>query len=45
MSETNFEDLINMILKDDMQKTISEDCRKIFPISMVEIRKSEVMGG
>jgi len=39
----NYEELIKAILYDDMQRAIKEECKKLYPIGQVEIRKSELL--
>ncbi|MEM7819866.1 MAG: 30S ribosomal protein S3ae [Candidatus Aenigmatarchaeota archaeon] len=41
--ETNFENFINMILDGSLQEKIKKECSKIYPVSNVEIRKTEVL--
>jgi small subunit ribosomal protein S3Ae len=42
-SETDFESFVNMIIFGTLQQTIKNECKKIYPISKIEIRKSEVL--
>lgn len=41
--ESAFEDFISMIIKGDLQKTIRQDCAKIYPVGHIEIRKTEIL--
>ncbi|MFH1630616.1 MAG: hypothetical protein ABIA21_00125 [Candidatus Aenigmatarchaeota archaeon] len=43
VSENSVETIIKMILSDDFQRTIRDECKKMYPIAMVEIRKSEII--
>jgi len=43
VSENTLEDIVKMILSDEIQRTIREECKKLYPVGMVEIRKSEVL--
>jgi len=42
-SEKTMEELIMMIISDELQKYIYDDARKIYPVSAIEVRKSEVI--
>lgn len=42
--EKTLEEIIHMIISDELQRTIYDECRKIYPVSGVEVRKSEVQG-
>lgn len=39
----SLEDFIKMILNDELQKTVKEEVKKVYPVGTVEIRKSEVL--
>lgn len=41
-SETNFEDLIMMIIKGELQQKVRKECTKIYPVGNIEIRKTEL---
>lgn len=42
-SETTMSELLRSIISGELPKEISKECRKIYPIKRVEIRKSEVL--
>ena len=43
VSGLTLEVLIKSIIDDQLQKIIKEECKKIYPVSAVEIRKSEIL--
>jgi small subunit ribosomal protein S3Ae len=42
VSENNLEDLMKHILEGNIQEKIRRDCSKLYPVSVVEIRKTEI---
>ncbi|MBI5061436.1 MAG: 30S ribosomal protein S3ae [Candidatus Aenigmarchaeota archaeon] len=42
VKEKSLEELIKMIIDDELQRQIWSECKKIYPVSAVEIRKTEV---
>ena len=40
--ETKFEDLMEMIIKDELQSRLSAECSKVYPVSGIEVRKTEL---
>lgn len=42
-SNTNFEELINMIIKGDVAQQIKRACDKVYPIASIEVHKSEIL--
>ena len=42
-SKLNFDEFVKAMIFDEITKKIKEECRKIYPVSKVEIRKSEVL--
>lgn len=42
-SEKTIDEIVKMIISDELQKVIREECKKIYPIGVVEIRKTEVL--
>ncbi len=43
VGEKTLSELMNMIINDELQRAVWSECRKIYPVSAVEIRKTEVM--
>jgi len=43
-SEKTLEEIVMMIISDEIQKNIYDECRKVYPVSGVEVRKTEVRG-
>lgn len=41
--ERSMEDFITMILSEELQHFIKKECSKIYPIGMVEVRKTEIL--
>lgn len=42
--QSNFEDLMQSVIKGELQQKIRRECNKIYPVANVEIRKTEVSG-
>lgn len=42
-SNTNFEDLINMIIKGELAQQIRKECNKMYPVASIEVHKTEVL--
>lgn len=43
VSALTFEEFINSVISDKLQQSVRAECKKIYPIGQVEIRKSEVL--
>ncbi|MBI4895028.1 MAG: hypothetical protein HY831_00910 [Candidatus Aenigmarchaeota archaeon] len=43
VSNIELEPLVKSIIADHLQRTIKEECKKIYPIGQVELRKSELL--
>jgi len=43
-AKNNFDDFIKAMILDDLSKEIKNQCKKLYPVSKVEIRKSRVIG-
>ena len=41
--EKNFEELMEMIIKDELQFYLKKQCSKVYPIGILEVRKTEVI--
>ena len=44
-SETDFEALMFMIIKGELQNKLRKECSKAYPIGNIEVRKTEVLSG
>ncbi len=43
VSALTFEEFINAIINDKIQQSVRAECKKIYPIGQVEVRKSELL--
>ena len=43
VKDMTLEALVKSMIEDQLQKNIREECKKIYPVGQIEVRKSEVM--
>lgn len=41
--KTTFEDLVDMIIKGDLQRQLHKECSTVYPVGNVEVRKTEIL--
>ncbi len=41
--KTKFEDLVDMIIKGDLQRQLHRECSKVYPVGNMEVRKTEIL--